>query len=101
MTFPDSERAKEIPAILTAMRPGEEGGEAVVAILTGDVAPSGRLTNTWVRDVGYIGTAVQPYWCASKRSVCLEMGPRVLKRKAVFVSRQFKQIATKDWMDGP
>ena len=77
MTFPNNgESAKAIPAILTAMRPGEEGGEAVASILTGETSPSGRLTNTWVRDVGQVGTAVQPYW-------------------------QFKQIATKDWMDGP
>ena len=44
-------------------------------ILSGAVAPSGRLTNTWVRDASYIGTNVQPYW-------------------------QYKQIAARDWMDG-
>jgi hypothetical protein len=35
---------------------------AIVSLLTGEVSPSGRLTNTWVRDASYIGTAVQPYW---------------------------------------
>jgi hypothetical protein len=45
-------------------------------VLTGEVSPSGRLTNTWVRAASYIGTAVQPYW-------------------------QYKQIQTRNWMDGP
>ena len=37
-------------------------GEAIVRILLGEASPSGRLTNTWVRDASYIGTTVHPYW---------------------------------------
>jgi beta-glucosidase len=44
-------------------------------VLAGDVSPSGRLTHTWVRSVGYVGTNSQPYY-------------------------QFPALTTHDWMDG-
>eukprot|EP00759_Apiculatamorpha_spiralis_P033634 PhF_6_TR34957/c0_g1_i1/m.50726/K15920/XYL4; beta-D-xylosidase 4 len=35
------------PAILDALYPGEMGGDAITALLFGDVSPSGRVTTTW------------------------------------------------------
>ena len=54
-TSPDEERA--LPAaVLQAFFPGEEGGPAVAAVLSGAVAPSGRLPVSLPRSAG-----VQPY----------------------------------------
>lgn len=39
--------AAHMPAILTAFYPGEMGGDAVVGLLFGDAAPSGRSLYTW------------------------------------------------------
>ena len=41
--------AEDLPAILQAFYPGEEGGRAVGEILFGDVNPSGHLTVTFYR----------------------------------------------------
>jgi hypothetical protein len=75
LTWPNnSETAREFPAILTAMVPGEEGAAAIVSVLAGDTAPSGRLTQTWVRSVGYIRTNSHPHY-------------------------QFPALTTHDWRD--
>jgi beta-glucosidase len=46
--------AENIPAILEAWLPGEEGAEAVADILFGDANPGGKLPITFPRSVGQI-----------------------------------------------
>jgi beta-glucosidase len=43
-----------VPAVIEAWYPGLQAGPALVRILYGEVAPSGRLTVSWPRTVGQI-----------------------------------------------
>ena len=43
-----------VSAILQAWYPGTRGGDAVAALLVGDVSPAGRLPFTWPRHVGHV-----------------------------------------------
>lgn len=45
---------QHIPAIVQAWYPGTRGGDAVAAVLLGDVTPAGRLPFTWPRHVGHV-----------------------------------------------
>jgi len=52
----------QIPALLVAWRPGEEGGTAIVNAIFGDINPSGKLVSTWPWSVGQIAGPFQPYY---------------------------------------
>ena len=61
-----------VPAILQVWYPGTRGGEAVAALLFGDVSPGGKLPVSWPRHVGQIPvihshyTTFQPAEAASR-----------------------------------
>ncbi|QDZ15390.1 glycoside hydrolase family 3 N-terminal domain-containing protein [Humibacter ginsenosidimutans] len=46
--------AENVPGILDVWYPGTRGGDAVAALLFGDVAPAGKLPFTWPRSVGQV-----------------------------------------------
>lgn len=43
--------AKEVNAILNMFLPGQSGGSAVYKLLYGDKNPSGRLSESWIKDI--------------------------------------------------
>ena len=45
---------EHVPAIVAAWFPGDQAGPALVRVLFGDVAPSGKLVVSWPRTVGQI-----------------------------------------------
>ncbi|HWD62035.1 MAG TPA: glycoside hydrolase family 3 C-terminal domain-containing protein, partial [Humibacter sp.] len=45
---------ENVPAILQVWYPGTRGGDAIAALLFGDVSPAGRLPFTWPRHVGQV-----------------------------------------------
>lgn len=46
--------AENVPGILDVWYPGTRGGDAVAALLFGDVAPGGKLPFSWPRTVGQV-----------------------------------------------
>lgn len=45
---------EHVPAIVQAWYPGTRGGDAIAAVLLGDVSPAGRLPFTWPRHAGQV-----------------------------------------------
>ena len=55
----------QLPAVLAAWRPGEQGGPAIWELLLGKQSPSGRLSQAWPRSAGYVHSQASPWF--SKR----------------------------------
>jgi beta-glucosidase len=51
----------KLAAFMVAWRPAEEGGYALINLLSGAANPSGRLTSAWPRSTGGIGGPGSPY----------------------------------------
>lgn len=52
---------ENVPAIVQTWYPGTRGGEAVAAVLLGDVSPAGRLPFSWPRHVGQVPLVYSHY----------------------------------------
>ena len=50
-----------VPAILQVWYPGTRGGDAVAAVLFGDVSPGGKLPFSWPRHVGQVPMILSHY----------------------------------------
>lgn len=56
----------QLPAVLAAWRPGEEGGPGIWEILLGKQSPSGRLSQAWPISSGYVHSQSSP-WFAKRQ----------------------------------
>eukprot|EP00040_Diaphanoeca_grandis_P040838 m.262177 g.262177 ORF g.262177 m.262177 type:complete len:794 (-) comp44699_c0_seq1:67-2448(-) len=73
----------KVDALLSAWRPGEEGGNAIVDIITGKGNPSAKLVQSWPQTVGQVGGPSTPWlqrtrgkWVANGRGCVASEGGR-------------------------
>lgn len=50
-----------VNALLIASNPGALGAQAIAEVLLGITNPSGRLPDSWMADVGHLGSSAQPF----------------------------------------
>jgi beta-glucosidase len=58
----NNEVLDRVPAMISAFRPGEEGGRAIADLIVGEYSPSGRLAQNWLRSVGQIYSPANPWY---------------------------------------
>jgi beta-glucosidase len=83
-TFGENNRVlSQVDAMFAAWRPGEEFGTAMVRLLNGQVSPSAKLSQSWPRAVGHVGSGSVPWlqevkgkWISNKRGSMDEDGRR-------------------------
>ena len=65
VSFVRNDLLPQLPAVLAAWRPGEEGGPGIWELLLGKQSPSGRLSQAWPISSGYVHSQSSPWF--SKR----------------------------------
>lgn len=72
----------EVDALLYIQQPGMEAGTAVARILTGEVTPSGKLTDTWA-------ARYEDYPCSATFSYLGEDASREYYREGIYVGYRY------------
>ena len=74
---------ERVDALFSAFRPGEAFGAAMANLLSGETNPSGKLSQSWPRSVGEVGSGSTPWlqavrgkWLANKQGSVDELDGR-------------------------
>ena len=78
-----NEVLNHVDAMFAAWRPGEEFGNAIVRLISGEVNPSAKLSHSWPRNVGHVGSGSVPWlqeirgkWVSNSKGAVDEDGRR-------------------------